>query len=61
MNANANITQHIVAANKYHSPECVDSNKCSMCRAYVKSVKVDLSAFATLLKQFDEQFGGGCE
>ena len=61
MNAEANITQHAQRANQHHSPNCVDPENCQKCKDYVESVKVDLSTFSRLLKDFDQQFGGGCE
>ncbi len=61
MNLQNNISHHAERANDYHSPDCVDPQNCPKCKAYVESVKVDLSTFSRLLADFNKQFGGGHE
>ncbi len=61
MNLPNNIPQHTQRANSYHSPDCVDPQNYPKCKAYVESVKVDLSTFSRLLADFNKQFGGGHE
>lgn len=61
MNIQPNIPHNTDRTSNYHSSKCVDPINCPVCRTYVESVKIDLSTFSRLLKDFDQQFGGGRE